>query len=339
MHRRLPVYLLLDCSESMAGGPLDAVAAGVYTMISALSKNPYAIETVHLSVITFDAKARVVVPLTEVPLVKPPVLSIRPGTCLGAALDLTRQRIESEVAKTTSESKGDYKPQIFILTDGQHTDDWRGPASRLRSVRPHLATIYAIGCGDDVDFETLAKIADVCIHNKSMSTDSLGKLFVWLSASVQSQSVSPDKPWSLDKPAVPLEKGMELVDVSKPPKFGGESKVLYFHVTCRKTKNRYMMRYRYSPENRLYFCQDAVKLPEDFFSDGAMKTPPIDSDLLAGGVDCPYCGGEGRGKCGFCGHLFCLDLHERIPELTCPVCETTLTVSDGGAFSVDGSQG
>ena len=122
MHRRLPVYILLDCSESMAGGPLEAVEAGVYTMISALSRNPYAIETVHLSVITFDAMARVVVPLTEVPMVKPPLLSIRPGTSLGAALDLTRQRIESEVVKTTADTKGDYKPLIFILTDGQPTD-------------------------------------------------------------------------------------------------------------------------------------------------------------------------------------------------------------------------
>jgi uncharacterized protein YegL len=338
MPRRLPVYILLDCSESMAGGPLDAVEAGVYTMISALNKNPYAIETVHLSVITFDAKARVEVPLTEVTLVKPPTLSLRPGTCLGAALDLARERISSEVAKTTAEAKGDYKPQIFILTDGQPTDEWRGPAARLRSVRPHLATIYAIGCGDDVDFETLAQIADVCIHNKSLSTESLGKLFVWLSASVQSQSVAPDKPVTLEK--VPLGDGMELVDPQRPPKFGGESKILYFHVTCRKTRKPYMMRYRYSAANRVYFCQDAVKLPDDFFSDGAMKTPPVDSDLLAGGVDCPYCGGDGWGKCGFCGHLFCLDLGERLNQLTCPVCETTLTLSESdSSFSVDGSQG
>jgi uncharacterized protein YegL len=338
MPRRLPIYLLLDCSESMAGDPLQAVEVGVYSMISALSRNPYAMDTAWLSVITFAAKAKTVTPLEEITSVKPPALSLRPGTCLGAALDLLRESISREVAKTTAESKGDYKPLVFILTDGRPTDDWRGPLSRLRSVVPRLATIYAIGCGEEVDFETLAQIADVCIHHKSITTESLAKLFVWLSASVQSQSVSPEGKLSLEK--VPLGEGMELIDRERPPKFAGRDSRLFFHVTCQKSKKPWLMIYKRAGDGEAYLADSAAELPADFFGDGTMKSPPIDTDALYGGVGCPYCGSGAWGKCGFCGHLFCVDPGAEHTEVVCPVCETSLTIADGdGSFTIDGSQG
>jgi uncharacterized protein YegL len=323
----------------MAGEPLEAVEVGVYTMLSALKKNPYAIETAHLSLITFDAKARVVVPLTEVTAINPPALSIRPGTSMGAALDLVQESINKEVVKTTADNKGDYKPMVFIMTDGQPTDDWHSPAARLRSVRPHLAQIYAIGCGEEVDFETLSQIADVCIHIKSLSPESMAKLFVWLSASVQSQSASPDTALSLEK-KIPLEKGMELIDSARPPKFSGQNQRLFFHVACSKTKKHYLMRYRFEQSSSLYTPESAIKLPDDFFGDGAKKTPPTGTDLLSDILDCPYCGAQALGKCGFCDHLFCVDPASARAKVVCPVCETTLSMAeDSGPFSIAGSQG
>ncbi|MDR1480594.1 MAG: VWA domain-containing protein [Planctomycetaceae bacterium] len=63
--RRLPVYILIDCSESMAGEPMEAVRRGLVTMLQQLRRNLHALETVWLSVITFDTRAKVVVPPTE----------------------------------------------------------------------------------------------------------------------------------------------------------------------------------------------------------------------------------------------------------------------------------
>jgi uncharacterized protein YegL/DNA-directed RNA polymerase subunit RPC12/RpoP len=322
----------------MAGEPIEAVEVGVYKMISALSRNPYAIETAYLSVITFAAKAKALVPLTEITSVQPPDLSLKPGTSLGAALELLRESIEREVVKTTSERKGDYKPLVFILTDGYPTDDWRGPLARLRAVKPSVATIYAIGCGEEVDFEALSQIADVCIHNKSLSTESMAKLFLWLSASVQSQSASPDAKLSLEK--VPLEEGMELIDPVRPPKFVGRDRRLFFHMTCLKAKKPWLMIYKRAQDDDAYMADRAATLPPDFFSDGTMKSPPIDTSDLYGGVACPYCGADGWGKCSFCGHLFCIESDSELTEVVCPVCETSLSVSDGdGSFTIDGSRG
>src|SRR5271166_2936327 len=107
--RRLPVYLLLDCSESMAGPAIEAVEAGVQTLISELRGNPLALETAYLSVITFAKQAKVVVPLTELIHFQPPKLSVRTGTSLGAALRLLLNQLNKEVVKTTPTTKGDYK--------------------------------------------------------------------------------------------------------------------------------------------------------------------------------------------------------------------------------------
>src|SRR5439155_14247146 len=86
--RRLPVYLLLDCSESMAGPAIESVQRGVEALIGELRGNPQALETAHISVITFAKRAQQVVPLTELITFQPPKLSVRTGTSLGEALRL-----------------------------------------------------------------------------------------------------------------------------------------------------------------------------------------------------------------------------------------------------------
>ena len=341
MAGRLPIYLLLDCSESMAGEPLQDVEFGVYTMISALSKNPYAIETAFISVMTFAAKAKVALPLTELNLVRPPRLSLRPGTSLGAAMDLLRESIDREVVKTTADRRGDFNPLVFILTEGYPTDDWRGPLARLRAVRPRPAAIAAIGYGDEVDFETLSQIADPCVHVKNVSGESLKKLFIWLSSTVQSQSVSPEGPLSLDK--VPLGEGRELIDRERPPKFHGRDTRLHFHVTCRKTKKPWLLRYKRANEGGIYLPDDSAELPPDFFSDGTMKGPSVSSELLHCSLPCPFCGNETWCRCVFCGHLFCFDREAMATggDFVCPGCEASMTFGAGKSVPclIDGSQG
>ena len=92
--RRLPVYLLLDCSESMIGEGLSALQTGLNSLLRSLRSDPHALETVWLSCITFDHEARLIFPLTELTDVQPPTLRVRPGTALGAALNLCADRIQ-----------------------------------------------------------------------------------------------------------------------------------------------------------------------------------------------------------------------------------------------------
>ncbi len=84
--RRRPVYLLLDTSSSMFGAPITAVQQGVQLIHRELMNNPHAIETVYLSVITFDSSAKQIVQLVSVEAFTPPTLKAEGNTALGAAL-------------------------------------------------------------------------------------------------------------------------------------------------------------------------------------------------------------------------------------------------------------
>lgn len=151
--RRLPVYLLLDCSGSMSGEPIEAVKEGIRSLVTDLKSDPQALETAYLSVITFNSKAEQVMPLTELMQFEDPEIQARGATALGSALRLLRECIEREVRKSTAEQKGDWKPLVFMLTDGVPTDEWeeerlccagraRPILSRARRVRTPIPRFF-----------------------------------------------------------------------------------------------------------------------------------------------------------------------------------------------------
>lgn len=110
--RRLPVYLLLDCSGSMMGEPIEAVKQGVKALLSELRGDPQALETAYLSVITFDSSARQITPLTELMQFKEPEISAGGATALGGALNVLIDCVNNEVRKSTETQKGDWRPLV-----------------------------------------------------------------------------------------------------------------------------------------------------------------------------------------------------------------------------------
>lgn len=188
--RRLPVYLLLDVSGSMQGDPIEAVRHGVRALISELRGDPRALETAYLSVITFNSSARQVTPLTELMLFKEPQLSAGGATALGAALRLLADCIKSEVRKSTETQKGDWRPLVFILTDGAPTDDWREAAAVLKTTKP--ANIIACAAGAYADTTVLKEITECVLMMNTLSAGDLAQFFAWVSSSVKMSSKSLD---------------------------------------------------------------------------------------------------------------------------------------------------
>lgn len=190
MMRRLPVYLLLDTSGSMSGEPIEAVKAGVQTLVSTLRQDPYALETAYLSVITFDSEARQVVPLTELASFQPPQLDATGTTELGAALSLLADRIQTEVAKSTADVKGDWKPIVFLMTDGSPTDDWKHGLARLKSVKTGM--IVACGVGAGADNSVLKQITESVVSLDTADSSTIRSFFKWVSSSVSAGSQRVD---------------------------------------------------------------------------------------------------------------------------------------------------
>jgi len=180
--RRLPVYLLLDTSGSMSGEPIEAVKNGVQIMISTLRQNPQAIETAYLSVITFDSSAKQIIPLTDLATFQMVDLRASGTTALGAALSLVADRIDNEVMSTTLERKGDWKPLVFIMTDGIPTDDWRQGLNAFRSKKTAFTVACAAGSG--VDTSILKQITENVVSLDTADSSSISKFFTWVTASI-----------------------------------------------------------------------------------------------------------------------------------------------------------
>jgi uncharacterized protein YegL len=180
--RRLPVYLLLDTSGSMSGEPIEAVKNGVQVMISTLRQNPQAIETAFISVITFGSTAQQLIPLTDLASFQMVDLRASGTTSLGEALMLVSQKIDTEVAKTTTEQKGDWKPLVFIMTDGVPTDDWQPGLAAFRQRK----TAFTVACaaGGNADTNVLKQITDNVVSLDTADSQSISRFFAWVTASI-----------------------------------------------------------------------------------------------------------------------------------------------------------
>ncbi|MFW2136333.1 vWA domain-containing protein [Chryseobacterium sp. TY4] len=201
--RRLPVYLLLDTSGSMTGEPIEAVKNGVQMMMHSLRQNPQAIETAYVSIITFDVDAKQIIPLTDLASFQMVDIKAQGTTSLGAALSLLTDKMQSEITKTTTEQKGDWKPLTFIMTDGVPTDDWQSGLNKLKTVNKGL--IVGCAAGQGADDTVLKQITESVVRLDSADSASIESFFKWVTASISTTSTKVE------------ESGIDLTKIEQLP--------------------------------------------------------------------------------------------------------------------------
>ena len=189
--RRLPVYLLLDVSGSMRGEPIKAVQNGLQILISTLRQNPYALETAYLSVITFGQTAQQIIPLTELIQFQTPTLNAEGiGTSMGTALNLLTSKIKTEIKKSTADTKGDWKPIVFLMTDGEPTDDWEIAVNEFKKVAAGI--VIACAAGHDANTYVLKLITENVVELETLDTATATSFFQWISSTISTCSQKVD---------------------------------------------------------------------------------------------------------------------------------------------------
>jgi uncharacterized protein YegL len=175
----------------MAGEPIEAVRAGVKALLADLRGDPQAVETAYLSVITFSSSAQQVCPLTELLAFQEPNLDASGSTAFGEALTLLEQRVDAEVRKTTQQQKGDWKPLVFLMTDGQPTDSWEAAADRIKQKR--VGNIIACAAGAGADEQLLKRVTETVVVLNSLQPDALKAFFKWVTQSIKTTSYNLDQ--------------------------------------------------------------------------------------------------------------------------------------------------
>lgn len=181
--RRLLVYLLLDTSGSMQGEPIEAVNSGMETLVSSLRQDPYALETVHLSVLTFDIDVKTAVPITALEdVVVPQITTPKSGpTHLGEALQELGKKVKQDVVKSSETTRGDWAPYLFVMTDGKPSDTQLF-AEQCEAVKKlGFASIIGCAAGPKAKEEELKKFCTHVVRLDTMDNSAFTKLFQWVS--------------------------------------------------------------------------------------------------------------------------------------------------------------
>lgn len=184
--RRLPVYLLIDTSGSMQGEPIASVNVGLETMVSTLRNDPFALESVHLCIITFDRTVNCILPLTALEDVQlPEIVTPESGpTHTGAALQLLCERVDQEVRLSTPERKGDWMPLLFLMTDGKPSDTklYNDMISEVK--KRHFVSIVACAAGMYAKTDPLLQLTDHVYSLDTVDSAVFTQFFKWVSSSI-----------------------------------------------------------------------------------------------------------------------------------------------------------
>jgi len=155
-------------------------------MLTSLRQDPHALESIHLSIITFDKEVKVVFELTELPNVQLPQIDTPESgpTFLGAALELLIQQVDKEVRLSTAEAKGDWMPLLFIMTDGKPSDLqlFNEMAPQLR--KRNFASIVGCAAGPKAREEFLKQLTNKVVSLDTTDAAAFQQFFEWVSASV-----------------------------------------------------------------------------------------------------------------------------------------------------------
>ena len=324
----------------MAGEPIKQVQDGMRTIVQDLRTDPYALETVYISIIVFAGKAKVLSPLTEIFKFYPPEFPLGGGTSLGKGLDCLMDDIEKSVVKTTAEHKGDWKTIVFLFTDGTPTDNPDSAISRWNEKFRRRANIVAISIGDNANTQLLGKITDNVLRLKDTDDNSFKAFFKWVTASVKASSVSVNDTGNDDVHLAPIGSiNLEKVDANAP---------------CIVDENFVVVRGKCSETGKQYLVKYAKRFGDFFKADFKLVGAyPIDGEIyeslsdgnsgnsfnvkqLKGIPACPCCGNQYAMLVCECGNVFCVGDK---PILKCPWCGMEGEIGSAGESGVNINRG
>jgi len=170
----------------MRGEPIESVKVGLESMVASLRQDPFALESVYISIITFDRDVKQILPLTELEALQiPEIVTPESGpTHLGEALEVLCRTVDNDVQLSTPEKKGDWMPLLFVMTDGKPSDIQKYNQMIPEVKKRNFGSIIACAAGAKSDVRPLQLLTDQVYSLDTTDSATFRQFFKWVSASV-----------------------------------------------------------------------------------------------------------------------------------------------------------
>jgi uncharacterized protein YegL len=207
--RRLPVYFLLDVSGSMFGEPIQALNNALSGMVNTLRSDAQALDSLWLSIVTFGGhhETKELVPLTElVSFQLPEITCPQSGpTFTGKGLELIHTKANSEIKKGSATQKGDWRPLLFVFTDGKPSDIqlYRENIPKIKAI--NFGAIVGCAAGNLADDSMLKELTDTVVHLDTADSTTLKQFFKWVSDTIEQGNKSMGTTVNVALPPPPSE--------------------------------------------------------------------------------------------------------------------------------------
>lgn len=205
--RRLPVYFLLDTSGSMYGEPIQALNNALTGMINTLRADAQALDSLWISIITFDREVKEICPLTELAMFQLPEITCPQSgpTHTGKALEVLNDKVKNDIIKGSSTQKGDWKPLLFLFTDGKPNDlmVYREMVPKIKAL--NFGAIVCCAAGNLADDSLLKELTNDVVHLDNADSATLKQFFKWVSETIEQGNKSQGTGESVALPPPPTE--------------------------------------------------------------------------------------------------------------------------------------
>jgi uncharacterized protein YegL len=182
--QRCPCILLLDVSGSMDGAAINQLNAGLQTFRDSIRKNELASMRVEVAIITFGKAVELKQDFITVDQFDAPILSARGQTPMGAAINLALDKLEERKQIYKQAGISYFRPWIFLITDGEPTDEWHSAATRIQAMEERKGVTFFVVGVDKANLSTLAQIAPKNRPPVKLNGLDFASMFIWLSSSL-----------------------------------------------------------------------------------------------------------------------------------------------------------
>lgn len=191
----------------MFGEPIQALNNALSGMINNLRSDAQALDSLWISIVTFDREVRGLVPLTElVHFQLPEITCPQSGpTNTGKGLELIHRKVVAEVRRGNEQQKGDWRPLFFLFTDGKPSDVqlYREMVPKIKAL--NFATIVGCAAGQLADDSMLKELTGTVVHLDTADTATLRQFFKWVSDTIEQGNKSMGVTDSMPLPPPPAE--------------------------------------------------------------------------------------------------------------------------------------